>query len=356
MSLPVDIPAVLKAATNIEDAAKETISVSVYIDDTAPDDLVGHVRQAFAGAGHNARITVAYIDSADEAINTKDDMSMIAAGTAGYIGAFAAKVRNSGIPVMVATTLPTLVADIASSEGNPIPSADIVAPVKLQGVMSQIPYLRRQAKTELVGEGDEPIALDSERCKIFDLRMGEWMIAACSQRKLALAMAFPFVRRAFCEDAINATSMQNAAVGFVPIIPGADMPIMTLNQIKMMMQIAVAYGEPLDTSRIKELAAVVCNAFVCRSIARSVAKVVPGVGWVASGAMGFTGTQAIGRAAIEYFEVGGNLTGLANVVQAAAAEATDVAKKAADTSIGQRALRAVKSTAASAISGKSKKD
>ena len=43
------------------------------------------------------------------------------------------------------------------------------------------------------------------------------------------------------------------AENLVVFIPGADMPIMTLNQAKMLLQIAAAYGQPLSAERIKEL-------------------------------------------------------------------------------------------------------
>lgn len=353
MSLPVDIPAVVKAATNIEDAAKEPIAVSLYIDDSAPDELIGHVRQAFASAGHNVRISVSYIDDENANISPNDDMAVIVAGTADYVGAVADRLRGSGVPVMVATTMPALVGDMAASTGHPIPEADIVYPVASKGILANIPFLKRPSKEQdQLTEDDEPITLDDQAKGLLDARMGEWIIAACSERKLAFAIAFPFVRRPLSEDAISATSMQNAAVGFVPIIPGADMPIMTLNQVKMVMQIAVAYGEKLDAARLKELAAVIGSAFIWRNIARSVAKFVPGIGWVVSGTVGFTGTQAIGHAAIEYFEAGGNLTGLANVVQNAAAEAADIAKKAASSSVGQRAIDAARSAMKGVVSAK----
>ncbi|MFR5091539.1 MAG: hypothetical protein ACLTDR_05490 [Adlercreutzia equolifaciens] len=51
MNLPLDIPALLKAATDIDEARNTPLAVSVYIDETAPGDVVGHVRSAFASAG-----------------------------------------------------------------------------------------------------------------------------------------------------------------------------------------------------------------------------------------------------------------------------------------------------------------
>lgn len=58
MNLPLDIPALLKAATDIDEARNTPLAVSVYIDETAPGDVVGHVRSAFASAGAKTRVTI----------------------------------------------------------------------------------------------------------------------------------------------------------------------------------------------------------------------------------------------------------------------------------------------------------
>ena len=57
MQLPIDISAVLKAATDTGAAAATPLSVSVYVDETAPGDLAGHVRALFASAGARTRVT-----------------------------------------------------------------------------------------------------------------------------------------------------------------------------------------------------------------------------------------------------------------------------------------------------------
>lgn len=43
MQLPVDIPAVLKEATDLEAAAKTPLAVSVFIDDAAPGLSLIHI-------------------------------------------------------------------------------------------------------------------------------------------------------------------------------------------------------------------------------------------------------------------------------------------------------------------------
>jgi len=253
--------------------------------------------------------------------------------------------------VMVVTTMPQLVEDMANAFGWSIPQGDIVSPLpgKRLRAAGATAGAATSATTGSAGapaeDCQEPIALDAGAIEMLDKRMGEWIIEACREKKLAFALAFPFVRRPLSVDAVNATSMQNAGVGLVMFIPGADMPIMTLNQAKMLLQIAAAYGEPLGVERVKELAAVVGGAFALRTAARQVVAVVPGLGWAVKAAIGYTGTQAMGRAAIEYFEGGGNISGLASVVGRARDKAVEAAAAAGSTPVGQKVASGARSVA-----------
>lgn len=357
MQLPIDIPAVLKAATDIEAAAKTPLSVSVLIDDAAPLDCAGHVRAAFASAGPHTRVTIAYLGDGLAAVPAGDDFAVIVAGASPAVGESAARIRAAGVPVMVATTQPSLVHDVALEAGHPIPEGDICSP---EGGAAPSALVRavQERLDPAAAEGceldlDEDVAeavggegsLTEEGAEALDLRMGRWICAACDEKKLACALAFPFVRRPLALDAVRATAIQNAAVGAAPIIPGADMPIMTLNQMKMLLQIAAAYGQPLNAERVKELAAVLGGAFLLRNVARTAAGFVPVLGWAVRGAVGFGGTEAMGWAAIEYFEGGGDLAGAAAVVQNGSAEAAKAVRQAAATPAGQGALKAVKGAA-----------
>lgn len=357
MQLPIDIPAVLKAATDIEAAAKTPLSVSVLIDEAAPLDCVGHVRAAFASAGPHTRVTMAYLGDEPAPATAGDDFAVIVAGATPVVGAQAARIREAGVPVMVATTLPSLVHDAAVEAGFPIPEGDICSPEGGAGPSALVQAIERRIDPEEAeGDGidlsadvaeavrtvDGTGTMTAEEAEALDVRMGRWICAACDEKKLACALAFPFVRRPLALDAIRATAIQNAAVGAAPIIPGADMPIMTLNQMKMLLQIAAAYGQPLNAERVKELAAVLGGAFVLRNVARTAAGFVPVLGWAVRGAVGFAGTEAMGWAAIEYFEAGGDLAGVASVVQNGSAGAAKAVRQAASTPVGKKALSAAK--------------
>ncbi len=343
MKLPIDVAAVINAATDIESARTTPVSVSVLIDDTAPGDVAAHVRTAFLGAGSHARVTIGYFAGPAFEPYSGDDMAVIVAGTSEAVGERAAAIRAAGVPVMVVTSLPSLVGDLASAFGNPIPEGDLVAPKASAPAASDGDDAGEEAAASASADPDAPIVIDEAAAASLDRRMGEWVVAACREKRLALALAVPCVRRPLSLEAVNATSLQNAGIGLVAFIPGADLPLMTLNQAKMLLQIAAAYGESMSAARAKELAAVVAGGVACRNVAREVAGVVPGVGWAVKAAVGYAGTFAMGQAAMEYFERGGSISGLAGVVGVATSKAAKVASDVAATPVGARVVSTAKS-------------
>ena len=123
-----------------------------------------------------------------------------------------------------------------------------------------------------------------------------------------LAKAYPAIRRAACEEIVRKNARQNAVVGLL-LIPGADMPVMTANQARMVLNLAAAYGEDLSWQRARELMGVLAAGFGLRALTRQVVKVVPVGGWAAGAAIGYAGTVAMGRSTMLYFERGGQKVG-----------------------------------------------
>lgn len=352
--MPIDVMAVFQAATDVEAARSMPLNVSVLLDDGAPADLSAFVRSHFASASPQARVSVSYFSDGAAAFDPRSDMAVIAAGTTPEVGDIAQRLRDAGIPVMVVTTLPELVARTAQMRGYAVPEGDLLAPELEDGAVITLPepvVVRsdEDAPAPSFNETDlfafEPYALTPELGRSLAYRMGEWVVAAFREKRLAFAQAFEFVRRPLSMEAVRSTSFQNAGVGLVVFIPGADLPIMTLNQAKMVLQIAAAYGQTLSVERVKELAAVVGGGFACRAVARQLVGVVPALGWAVKAAVGYGGTLAMGHAAVEYFEHGGNVAGLAAVV----GEARDAAVDAVDnTVVGRSAKEAVRQVGAQA--------
>ena len=96
MQIPVDVKAVIDEATNIDEARQTPLSVSVYIDESAPGDVVARVRGAFASASPHARVSLMYLDGRPFAPYAGDDMAVIVAGLSDQVGAYADELRAAG--------------------------------------------------------------------------------------------------------------------------------------------------------------------------------------------------------------------------------------------------------------------
>jgi uncharacterized protein (DUF697 family) len=120
----------------------------------------------------------------------------------------------------------------------------------------------------------------------------------------ALGRRYPALRIAVANRLIYRTAAQNALIGIAFFVPGADMPAMTANQIKMVLAIAGIYGQEIDRERAVELAGIVAVGFGLRALVRSLVRYVPGIGLVVKAGSGYTATVALGMAAVRYFESG----------------------------------------------------
>lgn len=136
-------------------------------------------------------------------------------------------------------------------------------------------------------------------------RIAERIAERAGDSGYVLAAKLPILRRAVCEDIVRGFARQNGVLGAAIFIPGADLPVLTLNQIRMVLRIAAAHGEEIDRERAVELLPILAAGFGFRAIARELAGFVPVAGWAVKGGIAFAGTRALGEAAIAYFEKGG---------------------------------------------------
>ena len=157
------------------------------------------------------------------------------------------------------------------------------------------------------GPGEIPLPSNGEKAALEELVLR--VVRAVDEEYLVpLAKGYPPFRRAACEEIIHKNARQNAVVGAMPI-PGADMPVMTANQARMVLNIAAAHDEELSLDRARELLGVLAAGFGLRALARQAVKLVPIGGWAAAAAIGYAGTIAMGRATMLYFERGGQKLG-----------------------------------------------
>jgi uncharacterized protein (DUF697 family) len=117
-----------------------------------------------------------------------------------------------------------------------------------------------------------------------------------------LAARLPVLRDAVCAHLVESFSRRNAITAAAVFVPGADLPLLTLNQARLVLRIASAYGAEIDGQRLPELLAVLGAGFGFRALAREALDFVPVAGWALKGAVAYSGTRALGEAARRYFK------------------------------------------------------
>ncbi len=290
MRLPLDLRDIMASGSTLAEERAKPVRIAVFVDVDAPDPLVEAVREALRPQTGSARLHVEVVAPGETLlVDPLTDAVVAVCGAGLNLLESLRRARDAGIPTAV----------LAAGQ--------------------QTDDVSRRFEHPLL----DTFAADDAADTI--PRLGSWFADRLSGKRIALAANFTFMRKAVAAESIKSTAFQNGVIGGVVIIPGADMPLMTANQAKMVMQIAAAYGEPLGAERIRELVAVLGGAFVLRTVARQVLTFVPGFGWAIKAAIGYSGTLAMGYAAAEYFESGADLSGLADKLR----DARDQAVKAA---------------------------
>jgi uncharacterized protein (DUF697 family) len=277
IGLPVDVRALYDAGKRLKEDRDRPVRLVVLIEIDAPDALVEAARERFHPKADTGVVDVSVIEPGSMLrVDPKVDVTIVLAGSGAHLDPTLADLRSRAIPTAV----------LAVRED-------------------------RESFARLVGHPSNDVIVGGDADELIRGPLADWIMRRLDKLHTALGHNFEFVRRAVAKETVRRFAWQNAAIGAAVFMPGADMPIMTLNEGRMLLRIAAAYGQPLDAQRIKELLVVVAGGFVCREIASEVLGVVPGFGWAIKGGVAYSGTVAMGSAAIEYFEEGADLVGVA---------------------------------------------
>jgi uncharacterized protein (DUF697 family) len=117
-----------------------------------------------------------------------------------------------------------------------------------------------------------------------------------------LAAKLPVLRELLSKHLTESFARKNGILGVAIFVPGADFPVLTLNQIRLVLRIAAAHGVEVDQQRLPEVLATVGAGLGFRALARQLLATVPVAGWVVKGGVAYGGTRALGEAARRYFE------------------------------------------------------
>jgi len=188
---------------------------------------------------------------------------------------------RSDLEVIGRATAPKL----AMLEALDLPSAAVTEAGRVRGVMPSdlMPYRR----------GRFPAARAMER-----------LAEKAGPNGPYLASQLPALRPHVVDRLIEKAARTNAKTALIIFVPGADMPILTALQMRMVLGIGACYGEKVSTDRAVELLSVLGAGFGFRAVARELLDLVPVAGWAVKSAIAYSATKALGRAADEYFAHG----------------------------------------------------
>jgi small GTP-binding protein len=135
--------------------------------------------------------------------------------------------------------------------------------------------------------------------------VGKVLLPLVIEKRPALAVALgrelPLYRRRMARSVVRNTSMLNFFIGIEPI-PLLDIPLLLASQVRLTLRIAAIYGEAMGPGRAKEFLSTIGGGVLLRFATQEALKLLPGPGWVISGAIAAAGTWAMGQVAVAYFE------------------------------------------------------
>jgi uncharacterized protein (DUF697 family) len=198
--------------------------------------------------------------------------------------------------------------DAAVRENAPLDGAAALVWVGDPDVAALRAASRRRVPIVAVTEADRvPYVLETS---LVTVRAGEGFpidrVAAALARRLGaagpgLAAELPVLREAIVTELIRKGSRRNALIAAAVFVPGVDMPILTLNQVRLTNRIGAAHGRRPDPAQVAELLGVVGAGFAFRAVARQALDLVPFGGWAVKAGVAYGGTRAVGEAARRFF-------------------------------------------------------
>jgi uncharacterized protein (DUF697 family) len=114
----------------------------------------------------------------------------------------------------------------------------------------------------------------------------------------SLASRLPVLRGPVSEQIVRTFSRKNAIVAAVVFIPGADLPALTVNQIRMLVRLGHVHGRGTGRDLLPEAVVTVGAGLGLRTVARALLDFVPVGGWAVKSAVAYSGTRALGNAAV----------------------------------------------------------
>lgn len=144
---------------------------------------------------------------------------------------------------------------------------------------------------------DDDADADDARAAVIRV-LGDEMIAAGRRN--------PGLRAAVGRALVTRASRRSAAIGALPL-PGVDMPVLALIQVRLVADLAALHERPAGAERAVEALAIIGAGFGWRAVGRSASAFIPVAGWAVRGTVAYGATRAVGEAALARLAAGHDL-------------------------------------------------
>jgi uncharacterized protein (DUF697 family) len=258
---------VVNMGREAEESMEEPLHVMICVDTKCPRWLALALRDAFMPE-RDARVDVCVLDGHPVVKNV--DVGIIASGGSeslvrGAIRSFAGARQH--VIVVAETSLDIPETHLPAKLGQFI--ADVVA---------------------------------SEHGPLYD-RLANALLDS-TEKDVSCAANFAFCRDVATARLVSRVAARNAVMGVADFIPGAGMPLMTMNQINMGFDIAATYGRGLSLGRAPEVAVIVAAGLLYREAAHLLMRIMPRMGLITKIFVAYGGTLVTGRLLASHFVQG----------------------------------------------------
>ena len=125
-----------------------------------------------------------------------------------------------------------------------------------------------------------------------------------TEKDVSCAANFAFCREVATARLVSKVAARNALMGIADFIPGAGMPLMTMNQVNLGFDIAATYGHGLSIGRAPEVIVIVAAGLVYRGAARVLMRIMPRLSILIKLGVAYGGTLVTGRMMATHFVEG----------------------------------------------------
>ena len=264
MRVPLDkLGGVLKRGASAAHDAEAPIRVAVYLDESATDFLVSCVKGSLVPQAPTAMVRVERLGAPIDRKHDTDVAIVISCGS---------ELLEERVKALVIAGAPVVV--LAESS------------VEVPFIVEDTPMLG------LIASTDEAYLRE---------RLARWVLDR-TDKPMAFAANFPFMRDAASNRVIADAALGNMVTGALVFIPGADYPVMAVQQVGMLVELAGIHGKGLKMERTYEIAGVLAGGLVLRAATRAVVARTPRFGFVVKALVGGFGTYAMGKALVALYE------------------------------------------------------